>query len=232
MADTPTPTPLETAQELATLNTQLGALNAAGDAGKDHEFNALGGVDAKLALLGRIGVLTGALDAGDAARPEETGPKLSDDPAEAAIGLTAPAERDPQAVEARLELLGADTKAWSSEDRAFARGISEAVPPALVSDAVNLLRDAAGMVKDAGDRRYSETVVDELTAEQWGNRYDERWDYIDAALKQLQPRERQYLERRHLLTYPAFLEKLATLGEKFLGTDEGIRWTLAQHRDE
>jgi hypothetical protein len=236
MADTPSPTPLtaEAAGELQQIETQLNMLRAAGDAKKDFEFRALGGVDAILALTAKRLALLG--DPAELTATEETGPKLSSDPAEAVIGLTEATPRDPQAVETRLAHY-MDTSTWTPEVRALARGFSAAIPP--VTDtpsrecfdaAITLIRDAGSMESDAGKWRYSEEHCDELTAAQWGNKYDTKWDFIEAVLGQLQPREVNYLRGRHLLTYPPFLDKLATVGERFLHTDDGIRWRLAQSR--
>ena len=141
MADAPIPTPLEAAQELSVLNAQLAALNAAGDAGHMHQYEQLGGNDAKIALSDRIArVRQGG--AGSAPASATAVPAPAVDPKEAALGLDAPVPSDETAIERHLELIGTDVKAWSPEARTLSREVSALASTAgLTGDAAHLIRD-------------------------------------------------------------------------------------------
>jgi hypothetical protein len=160
------------------------------------------------------------------------GPRLSSNPAEAAAGMTAPEARDAGAVAARLEYLGADPKTWSSDDRAFLHEVAQATPPELLDDTVNLIRDAGEMEAAAREHRYAERTAEAELRSRWGARYDERIEWATIVFDQLPARAQSYLRARGLNTWPPFVDKLATLGEKFLNTDDGMRWTLAQAKKD
>jgi hypothetical protein len=161
--------------------------------------------------------------AADGEPVDATDPRPSDDPEEAAIGLTAPEPRNPQAIEQHFALQGVTLE---GEDLTFARGVSAATPPPLVGDVVDLIRDADSMVEPARTERWSEELAWTELERRHGSKAEEIVERATVAWEQLGPRERQYLEARGLNTYPAFVERMAKIGEKFLNHDDGIRYRI------
>ena len=247
-----TPLTATGAQDLQQVEAQLDNLRAVGDT-DPQKFERMGGVDAILALTRRQMALQGKPNEIIAVRDPESGSRVSSawrapteeeraaaaadprgapppvDPREAAIGLTAPEPRDPQAVERHLELLGVDVEALPAESRALGRALSEAVPPTLVGGVVRLTQEIEAMEGPAKEFRYSEAMAVRDLGALWGSEYDRKMASYEGAMRQLPPRVLAYLEARGLDLYPPAMDAVVRFWEQeFLTTDDGRRWILQQ----